>query len=142
MNGESRIKYDFAKMYGYARDIVEICRAHRYDYEEILGNIEPKHAINMCIVQLGEFARDIRDLDKDLYEDPKVRLKSIKGMLDKITHSYDNIDLRILKDVLENGVPELMAYIEAHVDPDVLENPYMLYEIEYQEYMQEKYGKS
>ena len=54
-------------------------------------------------------------------------------MRDRITHSYGNIDYSIIKDVLVNGIPELKDYLEKSVDSIVLQNPYILYEEEYED---------
>lgn len=137
MNDQTKIIYNLARMHEYVRDAMTICEQHDYDYEEIIENMVTRYAINMCIVQMGEHAARIRDIDRGLYRDSRLSLFQIKGMRDHITHSYGNIDYKVVKNVLKNDLPEIKAGIEKMVHPDVIKNPYMLYEQEYEDYLDE-----
>lgn len=137
MNDKTKIMYNLARMYEYAKDVVTICEENKFDYEKIIENMVTKHAVNMCIVQLGEHAARIRDVNKEFYHDKKMNLFQIKGMRDRITHSYGDIDYKIVKNVLSGDIPKLKAEIEEIVYPDVIQNPYLLYEQEYDDYLKE-----
>lgn len=133
MNDNTKIIYNFARMYEYVKDINDLCLDNQFNIDKILGNKYNKHAINMCLVQIGEHAKMIKSLDENLYYDKDLSLFQIKGMRDRITHSYGNIDYSIIKDVLVNGIPELKDYLEKSADSIVLQNPYILYEEEYED---------
>ena len=94
-----------------------------------------KHAVNMCLVQLGEFSARIRDLDKHFYQTSGLSLPQIKGMRDRIAHSYGDIDYKVVKAVLKNDIPILKTALENSVHKDVLANPYFLYEMEYDDFI-------
>lgn len=138
MNDKTRIMYNLARMYEYAKDVIDICKQNEFDYESIVENTITKHATNMCIVQMGEHAARIRDVDMSIYRSSDLNLFQIKGMRDRITHAYGDIDYKIVKNVLKNDVPKIKKSIEQMVDPDIIENPYLLYEQEYDDYVNEK----
>lgn len=131
MNDKTITMYNLARMYEYLQDINDLCENYNYDMDRILENKFNKHAINMCLVQIGEHANTIRKYDKKLYLDENLCLFQIKGMRDRITHSYGNIDYSIIKRVLINDVPTLKGKLEALVDYELLNNPYILFENEY-----------
>lgn len=135
MNVETTIYYALARMHEYAEDICTICEQHSFDYESIIENMVTKHAVNMCLVQMGEFANRISKADKEFYKNSGLGLPQIKGMRDRIAHTYGDIDYRIIKAVLKKHVPELKKAIEALVHEDILLNPYVLHEIEYEQFL-------
>lgn len=56
-------------------------------------------------------------------------------MRDRITHSYGDVDYKIVKPVLKHDLPKMKEKVEEMVHEDVLKNPYMLYEQEYEDYI-------
>lgn len=135
MNDNTKIKYNLSRMYEYITDALTICEQNNYNYESIIENMITKHAVNMCIVQLGEHAARIRDIDSDFYKNEELNLFQIKGMRDRITHSYGDVDYKIVKHVLKHDLPKMKEKVEEMVHEDVLKNPYMLYEQEYEDYI-------
>lgn len=59
-------------------------------------------------------------------------------MRDRIVHSYGKIDYDIIKESISKDIPQLKHNIEEIVDEDILDNPYLLYETQYDEYVEEK----
>lgn len=137
MNDKTKIMYNLARMHEYAKDTLTICEQENCDYEKIIENMVTKHAINMCIVQLGAHAARIRDVDMGFYRAQELNLFQIKGMRDRITHSYGEVDYRIVKHVLKEDIPKLKEGIEKMVHPDIIRNPYVLHEQEYDDYVVE-----
>lgn len=135
MNVKTKIYYALARMYEYVKDIYAICEARDFDYENIIENMISKHAVNMCLVQIGERAKQIKDANESFYRNSDLMLPQIKGMRDRITHSYGDIDYKIIKSVLKNDIPTLKKAIEANVHPHILDNPYVLYDMEYDDYL-------
>ncbi|MCD8023470.1 MAG: DUF86 domain-containing protein [Lachnospiraceae bacterium] len=138
MNEKTKIIYNMSRMYEYARDAIEICRQNDFQYEQVIENMVSKHAVNMCIVQMGEHAARIRDIDSDFYKGSQLGLYQIKGMRDRITHSYGEVDYAIVKHVLEKDIPAFTASVEAQIPGEILENPYLLFEMEYDEYLKKE----
>ena len=135
MNDKTKIMYNLARMHEYVTDALTICRQNNFNYEEIIENMVTKHAVNMCIVQLGEHASRIRDIDPEFYRNESLNLFQIKGMRDRITHSYGDVDYKIVKNVLKKDLPDMKEKIESMVHEDVIRNPYMLYDQEYDDYV-------
>mgnify|MGYP000729008596 CR=1 FL=1 len=48
------------------------------------------------------------------------------------------IDYNIIKESISKDIPKLKEKIEEIVDEDILDNPYLLYETEYDNYIEEK----
>ena len=92
----------------------------------------------MCFVQIGEHCAQIRDIDRTFFDNQELRLYEIKGMRDRIVHSYGKIDYNIIKESISKDIPKLKEKIEEIVDEDILDNPYLLYETEYDNYIEEK----
>ncbi len=131
MNDKTKVYYRLTRMYEYARDICTICERKDFDYENVIEDMVSKHAVNMCIVQLGEFANQIKQVDEQFFKDCGLSLPQFKGMRDRITHSYGDIDYAIVKSVLKDHIPELKKNLENIVPKEILENPYSLYDTEY-----------
>lgn len=140
MNNKTRLMFNLAYIYSYIKDIQGICDEEDYNYPVLFTDKKSQYAINMCLVQIGEHCAQIRDIDRKFYENNELRLYQIKGMRDRIVHSYGKIDYEIIKNSVENDIPLLKEKIENMVDCDVLENPYILYETEYDDYVDEKYN--
>ena len=77
---------------------------------------------------------------KSFYDNNELKLYQIKGMRDRIVHSYGKIDYDIIKESISKDIPVLKGKIENIVDEDILDNPYLLYETEYDDYIDEKYN--
>lgn len=137
MNEKTKVMYHLARSYEYLSDINEICLMYNYDLNKVTNSKISRHAVNMCLVQIGEHCAKIRDINKDFYNNSRLYLYKIKGMRDRITHSYGHIDYDIIEKVLKEDIPYLRKYIEENINNEVLENPYILYETEYDDYIKE-----
>ena len=138
MNDKTRIMFNLARMHEYANDIIDICNNAGNDYSKVVDDKVTRYAVSMCLVQLGEHSARIRDIDQEYYEkNPNVQLLQIKHLRDRVVHSYGNIDYTIIKNILSKDVPELKDYLEKSIIKEVLSNPYVLYDKEYEEFDQE-----
>lgn len=130
MNNKTKEKYCMARMYEYVNDIVDMTKGK--DIQEVLSSKTNRHAINMCLVQIGENANRLKSVNINLYNDKSIGLSSAKGMRDRIVHGYGNIDYDVVRYTVTESIPALKKYIEEHVYKEVLDNPYQLHEIEYE----------
>lgn len=126
MNKEETVVFSLARMYEYVNDITYLCEHHHWDVDKILTNKFSAHAINMCIVQLGEFANKIKNVDEELYNDESLSLHKIKGTKDKVPHAYDKISYPIIKTSILQGVPYLKDFLTDTIPNEILENPYSI----------------
>ena len=132
------LMFNLSYIHSYIEDILEICSESDYNYPLIFTDKKSQYAINMCFVQIGEHCAQIRDIDRTFFDNQELRLYEIKGMRDRIVHSYGKIDYNIIKESISKDIPKLKEKIEEIVDEDILDNPYLLYETEYDDYIEEK----
>lgn len=130
MNDNTRSVYALARIHEYLSDLVDIVNESNRDIDRILSNKTTKYAVNMCIHQIGEQAKNIRDHNRELYDNKILVLHQIKGVRDKIAHTYDNIDYNVIKYILESYTPFLKKCIESLIDKEILDNPYCLFDKE------------
>ena len=140
MNSKTRLIFNLAYIHNYINDILDMCNELDNNYPVIFTDKKSQYAINMCFVQIGEHCAKIRDNNKSFYDNNELKLYQIKGMRDRIVHSYGKIDYDIIKESISKDIPVLKGKIENIVDEDILDNPYLLYETEYDDYIDEKYN--
>lgn len=58
-----------------------------------------------CVMQIGETIRDISDDCINTYSN--IPWNSIRGMINRIVHGYDNVDLNILWNTIIDSLPKL-----------------------------------
>ena len=126
--------FNLAYIHNYINDILDMCNELDNNYPVIFTDKKSQYAINMCFAQ-------IRDNNKSFYDNNELKLYQIKGMRDRIVHSYGRIDYDIIKESISKDIPVLKEKIENIVDKDILNNQYLLYETEYDDYIDEKYDE-
>jgi len=98
--------------------IVEMIEDIEFTIEEngsvknALDNRIGKHALLMCLMQIGETLHKIKD------EDIRKKLP-VKGSYDVrnfIAHDYEGVDLGLIDNILRYLIPELKMTIEKLVD--------------------------
>ncbi len=126
MTKENQYKFYLSKIYGFISDIEKICNDHNCDFDVLFSNIETKHSLNMCIVQIGELANLIQKNCPN-YINENFKLTKARAMRNRIIHGYGSIDYTIIKNTIKESIPELKNNICSIVDKEILEDPYMLY---------------
>jgi uncharacterized protein with HEPN domain len=85
------------------------------DFATLSANTEKQDAILRRITIIGEATKR---LSKDFRaQHPTIPWKEIAGMRDVITHDYDEVDLDDVWTVVNENLPQLLAYIEPLVFP-------------------------
>ena len=140
MNSKTRLMFNLAYIHNYINDILDMCNELDNNYPVIFTDKKSQYAINMCFVQIGEHCAQIRDNNKSFYDNNELKLYHIKGMRDRIVHSKKKKKKKIIKESISKDIPVLKGKIENIVDEDILDNPYLLYETEYDDYIDEKYN--
>lgn len=102
-------------------DIVEAIKlilryVEAVDFDTLATNIEKQDAILRRITIIGEATKR---LSKDFREQhPTIPWKEIAGMRDVITHDYNEVDLDEVWTVINENLPQLLAYIEPLTLPE------------------------
>lgn len=129
----SKIIFNLSRIYHYAKDLQDVF--HVETNSNINIDKSKKHGINMCLVQMGEHSKRIRDIQKEndisIIDNNALPVDRIKGLRDRIVHTYDDIDYKIIEDVIKNDIPIVINYIERIVDKELLDNPYCLLDEDY-----------
>lgn len=86
------------------------------DFDSLAANIEKQDAILRRITIIGEATKR---LSKEFRgQHPTIPWKEIAGMRDVITHDYDEVDLDEVWTVINENLPQLLAYIEPLTLPE------------------------
>ena len=132
MNAKTQIMFNLSRMYEYVTDIDKLKQLNTQSPNERLAY---KHSLNMCILQIGEYTNRINNIqEKDnlnIVDETYLPIKNIKGLRNRIAHSYDQLQLDIINQIVQEDIPQLKKYIEMTVNVKILQDPFQLYEKEY-----------
>lgn len=96
-------------------DIVEAIKlilryVEEVDFASLAANIEKQDAILRRITIIGEATKRLSKKFREQH--PAIPWKEIAGMRDVITYDYDEVDLDEVWTVINENLPQLLAYIE------------------------------
>lgn len=95
------------KIIKYCDDIESLLKEYDYSFEKYKSIIAFQYACNMCIIQIGELVTRLSNEFKQRYED--IPWKAIIGMRNIHAHDYDNVDLEVVWNTLNDRIPELKS---------------------------------
>lgn len=136
MNKLTKNKYELSKMYEYVNEIISICDRYQNDYETMAEDSLSYNATLMLIVQLGERAIHIRENDITFFKECPMHLRDVINMRNRVTHGYSKVKKELYIDAIKNDIPFFKSYIEENVVQEVLDDPYCLYEEEYEDVLE------
>jgi uncharacterized protein with HEPN domain len=77
------------------------------DFEQ---DLEKQDSITYRILVLGEASKRLSAEFRESYSD--IPWRQIAGMRNMLVHEYDQIDLEVLWDVLQNNIPNLLERLD------------------------------
>jgi uncharacterized protein with HEPN domain len=81
--------------------------------DDFLGDKRTQQAVIMSLIILGEAATKAMDLFPEAAQEfSTIPWRSMRGMRNRITHGYFDINLDIVWDTVENALPELLDQIK------------------------------
>lgn len=80
------------------------------DHAELETNDEKVSAILYQITIIGEATKRLSQEIRQQH--PEIPWRDIAGMRDILVHEYDQVDLDVIWDVVQNKLPELLVLIE------------------------------
>lgn len=98
------------KIIKYCNDIDELTTRFGNDYEKYCTDVAFQYSCNMCIIQIGEL---VSRLSKDfiaVYNE--VPWHAIKAMRNLHAHDYENVDMEIVWNTLQEDIPKLKTQLE------------------------------
>lgn len=93
------------KIIKYCNDIAALLKEYKHDFSAYQTVIAFQYSCNMCIIQIGELVSRLSDEFKEAY--PEIPWNAIKAMRNIHAHDYDNVDLEVVWNTLNQKVPEL-----------------------------------
>ena len=80
--------------------------------ESFLSDRRTQNAVVMSLIVIGEAAAKVMDLDPDyVVSHAAVPWRQMRGMRNRITHGYFEIDLEMVWDTVTTALPELLVQI-------------------------------
>ena len=81
------------------------------DYHEFMANDMVIDACIFNVSQLGELANKI---DEDFeHNNPQIPWRQIYGLRNRIVHDYEGVNLKLVWQIIEEDLPELLRNLEA-----------------------------
>ena len=84
------------------------------DYNTFMTDSKTLSATAFVLGQIGESARAVSDKTQSAASN--INWRGIRGLRNRIVHDYENIDLKMLWDVIKTDLPALLAQIEKYLD--------------------------
>lgn len=92
----------------YCEDISSIRTIIADNIETYKNNMVYKHAINMCIQQIGELSKHLTPEFRDFYS--QIPWQNIRGIRNVFAHEYDSLDLDEIWVTVTKDIPELEMF--------------------------------
>jgi len=92
--------------------------ANHCDRAELDTNDEKVSAILDQITIIGEATKRLSQPFRQQH--PEIPWRDIAGMRDVIVHEYDQVDLDVVWDVIQNRLPELLTLLQPLLPPENL----------------------
>ena len=105
----SRDKDSLLDIINAARQILRY--TSEISWREFLAAPEKQDAVLYRILVMGEATKRLSADFRSQY--PEVQWRQIAAMRDVIAHKYDQLDLAVVRDVVENKIPALLPQLEA-----------------------------
>ena len=91
------------KMIAYCQDIETLMTRYNRSFEEYQADIAFQYACSMCLIQIGELAGRLSEEVRS----PEIPWHAIRAMRNLHAHDYENVDLSVVWDTLENDIADL-----------------------------------
>ena len=91
------------KMIAYCRDIETLMTRYNRNFETYQTDIAFQYACSMCLIQIGELVGRLSDEARST----GIPWHAIRVMRNLHAHDYENVDLSVVWDTLENDIADL-----------------------------------
>ena len=80
------------------------------DFDSFLSDEKTQNAVGMCLVRIGEqAAKVIKDLPEFAEQYPSIPWESIRGMRNRLAHTYSETTLQTVWDTVKIFIPQLIS---------------------------------
>lgn len=91
-----------------SRLIVEFCQ--NLDWETFSQDIKTQSSVLYQIVIIGEAVNRLSPDFLECY--PQIPFNAIRGMRNRVVHEYKEVDVKILWQVIQTNIPDLLTQME------------------------------
>ncbi len=87
---------------------------HGLSKEQFLQDKRTQRAVVMNIMIIGEAATKIMDMHEDFtLAHPEIPWRAMRGMRNRITHGYFDINLDIVWNTVQSALPDLLQHLSS-----------------------------
>jgi uncharacterized protein with HEPN domain len=83
------------------------------DYEAFVADSKTFSATAFVLGQIGELAKSVDDETQSVTSD--INWRGMRGLRNRIVHDYENIDMKMLWDVIKIDLPQLIEKIKVYI---------------------------
>lgn len=87
-----------------------------YSKDEFVDNIKLQDSVIRRLLVIAEAARRVAEKTRQTL--PDISWQEINGMRNRLVHEYDDINLNIVWDVIDNEIPILIKQLKLIVPPE------------------------
>ncbi|MEO0947932.1 MAG: DUF86 domain-containing protein, partial [Cyanobacteria bacterium J06641_5] len=84
--------------------------------DEFLENLLLQDAVVRRLLIIAEAARRVSDTTRQSL--PNVAWQEINGMRNRLVHEYDDVNLDIVWNVVQNEIPSLIVELQSRIPPE------------------------
>jgi len=94
-------------------------------FEAFAADIDYRHVISMCIMQIGELSGRLSEEFKDTSRN-HVTWAALKGMRNWFAHDYISMDMETIWEAATKDAPALLAFVNQVIEqnPEVFQLPW------------------
>ncbi|MEQ9000997.1 MAG: DUF86 domain-containing protein [Coleofasciculus sp. B1-GNL1-01] len=105
MNRDKEVLLDLIRA---SRLIVEFCET--LDYQTFAEDLKTQSSVLYQIVIIGEAVNRLSPAFTQAH--PKIPINAIRGMRNRVVHEYKEVDIKILWEVIQINIPQLLQQIQ------------------------------
>lgn len=80
------------------------------DWNQLANNLKDQDAVIRRLTIIGEATKRLSSQFRDSH--PEIPWKKMAGLRDIVVHEYDEVDLDILRDIIEVNLPEVLHLLQ------------------------------
>ena len=92
----------------YCEQLSETLQEINFDQERFLSSHTYQNAVAMCILQIGELAKQLSD--DFIKKHSEIPWKLMARTRDQYAHHYGNMDFSLLWDTATQDIPDVLSY--------------------------------
>ncbi|MBD2122597.1 DUF86 domain-containing protein [Trichocoleus sp. FACHB-262] len=84
--------------------------------DEFLANVQLQDSVIRRLLVIAEAAKRVSETTRQTL--PTIAWQEINGMRNRLVHEYDDVDLNIVWNAVQNEIPPLIEELKAKVPPE------------------------